>query len=85
MGNCCEPKSAPTTSELSPTEQKAHQGISNNLIQAQSNEKKSKKLLLLGLNISITSNPVDIYLSHQIIMYIYIYIRCWIIGEEHII
>ena len=49
MGNCFEPKSSPSASDnLSPTEQKAHQGISTGLIDAASNDRKCKKLLLLG-------------------------------------
>jgi len=49
MGNCLEPKSSPSTSDnLTATEQKAHHGIQTGLIDAAQNERKAKKLLLLG-------------------------------------
>eukprot|EP01084_Bolivina_argentea_P040593 74999_1 len=48
MGNCYAPKSTPNANDLTPAEQKAHQGIQDGLIHAATSDKKSKKLLLLG-------------------------------------
>ena len=50
MGICCSgPKSTPSASDnLSPEQQKAHNGINTELINAASNDKRAKKLLLLG-------------------------------------
>ena len=48
MGTCCGVKSSPSRDELSPLEQKAHEGIEDRLIESYRADNKVKKLLLLG-------------------------------------